>query len=167
MARLHIPQALHAVHARRSAGARLRPLLAAVALAALGTAACAQTTPAGLWKSVDDNSGKERSLIRIAEAGGVYTGRIEKVLDPMAPAGAVCEKCSDERKGQPIVGLLLIRNVRQSADDKAVYDGGDIVDPDNGKVYRLRLKPLDGGAKLEVRGYIGPFFRNQTWLRVE
>ncbi len=145
----------------------MKKLSIAVVLAAAGAAALAQATPAGLWKSVDDHSGKERSLIRVTESGGVYTGRIEKVLDPTAPTAAVCTKCTDERKDQPIVGLLLIRNVRQDTDDKTVYGGGDIVDPDNGKVYRLRLKPLDGGAKLEVRGYIGPFFRNQTWLRVE
>jgi uncharacterized protein (DUF2147 family) len=89
------------------------------------------------------------------------------LLAPNSPAGALCEKCTDERKGQPIVGMPLIRNIRQSAGDPLLFDGGDITDPDNGKVYRLRLKPLDGGKKLEVRGYIGPFYCNQTWLRVE
>ncbi len=143
-----------------------RQLLAA-AFCVLSAAAHAQNVPAGLWKSVDDNSGQERSLVRISEAGGVYSGRIEKLLDPSAPAGAVCEKCTDERKGQPIVGMPLIRNIRQSTTDPLIFEGGDITDPDNGKVYRLRLKPLDSGKKLEVRGYIGPFYRNQTWLRVE
>ena len=141
--------------------------LLAITLLAVAGAAGAQATPAGLWKSIDDNTKKERSLIRISESGGVYSGRIEKVLDPEAKPGEVCEKCSDERKGQPLIGMPLIRNVRQNADDKAVFDGGDITDPDNGKVYRLRLKPLDGGKQLEVRGYIGPFYRNQTWVRVE
>ena len=141
--------------------------LLAITLLAVAGAAGAQATPAGLWKSIDDNTKKERSLIRISESGGVYSGRIEKVLDPEAKPGEVCEKCSDERKGQPLIGMPLIRNVRQNADDKAVFDGGDITDPDNGKVYRLRLKPLDGGKQLEVRGYMGPFYRNQTWIRVE
>jgi uncharacterized protein (DUF2147 family) len=143
-----------------------RQLLAA-ALCLLSAAASAQNVPSGLWKSIDDNSGQERSLVRINEAGGVYSGRIEKLLDPNAPTGAVCEKCTDERKGQPIVGMALIRNIKQSTSDPLIFEGGDITDPDNGKVYRLRLKPLDGGKKLEVRGYIGPFYRNQTWLRVE
>jgi uncharacterized protein (DUF2147 family) len=143
-----------------------RQLLAA-ALCLFSAAASAQNVPSGLWKSIDDNSGQERSLVRISEAGGVYSGRIEKLLDPNSPAGAVCEKCTDERKGQPIVGMALIRNIKQSTSDPLIFEGGDIVDPNNGKVYRLRLTPLDGGKKLEVRGYIGPFYRNQTWLRVE
>jgi uncharacterized protein (DUF2147 family) len=129
--------------------------------------ALAQATPAGLWKTIDDKTGKERSLIRISESGGVYTGRIDKRLDPDAKPTDVCDKCTDERKGQPLQGLVLVRNVKASADDKEVFEGGDITDPENGKVYRVRLKPLEGGKKLEVRGYIGPFYRNQTWIRVE
>jgi uncharacterized protein (DUF2147 family) len=142
-----------------------------IALAAaaflLHTAALAQATPVGLWKTIDDKTGKERSLIRIAENAGVLTGRIEKSLDPGNDQSAVCDKCTDERKGKPLIGMAIIRNVKQNADDKAIWDGGDITDPDNGKTYRLRLKPQDGGKQLEVRGYIGPFFRNQTWIRVE
>ena len=136
-----------------------------LALAACG--AWAQSSPAGLWKTIDDNTKKERSLVRISEAGGVYTGRIEKGLDPASDASAVCDKCTDDRKGKPLIGMVLIRNIKQNADDKDIFDGGDITDPDNGKVYRLRLKPLDEGRKLEVRGFIGPFYRNQTWQRVE
>ena len=139
----------------------------ALGMTLAATAAFAQATPTGLWKTIDDKTGKERSLIRITEGGGVYTGRIEKSLDPGSEPNAVCDKCTDERKGKPLIGMALIRNVKQSADDKELFDGGDITDPDNGKVYRLRLKPLEGGKKLEVRGYIGPFYRNQTWLRVE
>jgi uncharacterized protein (DUF2147 family) len=130
-------------------------------------AALAQATPVGLWKSIDDNTKKERSLIRISDAAGVLTGRIEKSLDADAKPGAVCDKCTDDRKDKPLIGMAIIRNTKQNADDKAVWDGGDITDPDNGKVYKLRLKPLDGGKTLEVRGYIGPFYRNQTWIRVE
>ena len=143
--------------------------LITAALFAFAGAAFAQATPAGLWKTIDDNTGKERSLIRISEAAGVYTGRIEKTLDPDATPGAVCEKCTDERKDKPMIGLVLIRNIKQNADDKNLFDGGDIVDPDNGKIYKLRLKPVDGGKKLEVRGYIGmPLLgRTQTWNRVE
>jgi uncharacterized protein (DUF2147 family) len=131
------------------------------------SAAFAQATPTGLWKTVDDKTGKERSLIRITEAGGVYTGRIDKRLDPDAKPTDVCDKCTDDRKDKPMQGLTLIRNVKQSADDREVFDSGDITDPENGKIYKVRLKPLEGGKKLEVRGYIGPFYRNQTWIRVE
>jgi uncharacterized protein (DUF2147 family) len=138
---------------------------AALAALVLHAAAWAQTTPVGLWKSIDDETKKEKSLVRITDSGGVLSGKIEKLLDP-AKQNDVCDKCSDERKDQPITGMTIIRNAKASGDD-ATWTGGDILDPNNGKVYKLRLKPLDGGKSLEVRGYIGPFFRNQTWIRVE
>ncbi|MBS0433694.1 MAG: DUF2147 domain-containing protein [Proteobacteria bacterium] len=142
---------------------RLALLIAAFAVHAV---ALAQATPVGLWKTIDDESKTEKSLVRIVESGGVLGGKIEKLLDP-ARQNDVCDKCSDERKGKPIVGLSIIRNAKQDGEDKSVWTGGEILDPNNGKTYRLRLKPLDGGKQLEVRGYIGPFFRNQTWIRVE
>ena len=134
------------------------------------TLALAQSmSPAGLWKTVDDNTKKEKSLVRIVEANGVYTGKVEKIIDPDSPKDAVCKDCSDERKDQPILGMTIVRNMKQSADDKAVFDGGDILDPNNGKVYRVKLTLIDGGSKLDVRGYIGtPLLgRTQTWIRVE
>ena len=130
------------------------------------SAALAQATPVGLWKSIDDETKKEKSLVRITDGGGVLTGKIEKLLDP-AKQNDVCDKCTDDRKDKPILGMTIIRNAKASGDDVTVWTGGDIVDPNNGKVYKLRLKPLDGGKALEVRGYIGPFYRNQTWIRVE
>lgn len=141
----------------------------ALALAAFVVhgAALAQATPVGLWKTIDDETKKEKSLVRIVDSGGALSGRIEKLLDPTAKPDEVCDKCTDERKGKPIVGLTIIRNAKQDAEDKALWTGGDITDPNNGKTYRLRLKPLDGGKQMEVRGYFGPFFRNQTWIRVE
>ncbi|HWP18159.1 MAG TPA: DUF2147 domain-containing protein [Burkholderiaceae bacterium] len=141
----------------------------ALACAFAAGAAAAQGTPVGLWKTIDDATKKEKSLVRITEAGGVLSGKVEKILDPEARPDAVCEKCSDERKNQPIVGLTIIRNVKKNPDDATLWDGGDILDPSNGKVYRVRLKPADGGRKLEVRGYVGaPLLgRTQVWQRVE
>ncbi len=146
-----------------------RSLALALGFALLAGLAHAQATPAGVWKTVDDNTGKEKSLIRIVDADGVYSGRIEKLLDPATKADAVCDKCTDERRDQPILGMVVLRSVRQDAADKGLWGGGDILDPNNGKVYKVRLKPIDGGAKLEVRGYIGmPMLgRTQTWTRVE
>jgi uncharacterized protein (DUF2147 family) len=143
-----------------------RYLVAALGLAMFAAIAHAQTTPAGLWKTIDDETKKEKSLVRISEAGGVLTGKIEKLLDPTKQSD-VCDKCSDDRKDKPVLGMTIIRNTKQDADDKSLWTGGDITDPNNGKIYRLRLKPVDGGKTLEVRGYIGPFYRNQTWIRVE
>jgi len=142
-------------------------LIALSLVAACGTA-LAQSTPAGLWKTIDDETKQEKSLVRITETGGVYSGKIEKLSDP-TKANAVCEKCTDERKDKPVVGMVILRNIREDKDDKGVFEGGDILDPNNGKVYKAKLKPIDGGKKLEMRGYIGaPMFgRTQTWIRVE
>ena len=140
-------------------------LLAGTALFALAQA----TTPVGVWKTIDDATKKEKSYVRIVETNGVYSGKVEKMLDPDSPKDAVCKDCSDERKDKPVLGMTILRNVKASADDKAVFEGGDILDPNNGKVYRVKLKLIDGGAKLDVRGYIGmPLLgRTQTWTRVE
>jgi uncharacterized protein (DUF2147 family) len=141
----------------------------AVALAAFAVhaAASAQATPVGLWRTIDDETKTEKSLVRITDGGGVLTGKIEKILDP-GKQNDVCDKCTDDRKDKPIVGLTIIRNAKAaSGDDTMTWTGGDIIDPNNGKVYKLRLKPIDGGKTLEVRGYFGPFYRNQTWVRVE
>ena len=127
----------------------------------------AQAPPAGLWKTIDDETKKEKSLIRITEAGGVFSGKLERLLDPATPADAVCEKCSDERKDKPLVGMTLIKGVKQNDGDKALWDGGEILDPNNGKTYKVRLTPIEAGKRLEVRGFIGPFYRNQIWIRVE
>jgi uncharacterized protein (DUF2147 family) len=134
----------------------------------LNGAAFAQTTPVGLWKTIDDETGKEKSLVRISEAGGVLSGKVEKLLDP-AKADAKCDKCSDERKDQPVAGLTILRNVKQSEGRADEWSGGDILDPNNGKVYNVRLRPVDGGKRLEVRGYVGmPMLgRTQTWQRME
>lgn len=136
----------------------------------LGLAAAtafAQTSPVGLWKTIDDETKQEKSLVRITESNGVFSGRIEKLLAPDAKPDAVCDKCADDRKGKPVVGLTILRNIKVSATDQSIFDGGDITDPNNGKVYKARLKPVDGGKKLEMRGYIGPFYRTQVWMRVE
>ena len=142
--------------------------LLAIALLSFAGAALAQSSPVGLWKTVDDETGKEKSLVRVSEAGGVFTGKIEKLLDP-SRQDAKCDKCSDERKDQPIAGMTIIKNVKHNAGDAALWDGGEILDPNNGKTYKVRLKPVDGGKTMEVRGYIGaPLLgRTQTWQRVE
>ncbi len=130
------------------------------------TASLAQTTAVGLWQSFDNSTGAPRAEIRITESEGVLTGRIERNLLPQTSGAVqVCDKCTDDRKGAPLIGMALVRNVKASQ-EVGVWDGGEILDPDEGKIYRLRLQLLDGGKKLQVRGYIGPFFKNRTWIRV-
>ena len=141
-------------------------LLATTALA-WTSAALAQATPVGLWKTIDDETKQEKSHVRIAESGGVLTGRIEKVLDP-TKQDAKCEKCEGAKKDQRVVGMTILEGVKRhgGADH---WEGGTILDPNNGKVYKVRLKLADAGKKLEVRGYVGaPLLgRTQTWLRAD
>jgi uncharacterized protein (DUF2147 family) len=144
----------------------MKKTLIALSMLVAAGAALAQATPVGLWKTIDDETKTEKSLVRITESGGVLSGKIEKLLDPKTAQDAVCDKCSDERKDKPVLGLTIIRNAKADA-AKEHWEGGEILDPNNGKTYKLRLKPIEGGKKLEVRGYIAMFFRNQQWIRVE
>ncbi|MGQ3052139.1 MAG: DUF2147 domain-containing protein [Roseateles sp.] len=143
----------------------MKSLFAAALL--LPSLAFAQATPVGLWKTIDDDGKTAKSLVRISEQGGTLVGSIDKLLDPKDPGDSKCDKCSDDRKDKPVVGLQIIRGVK--ADGEGLWGGGEILDPNNGKTYRTRLKPVDSGKKLEVRGYVGaPLFgRTQTWIRVE
>jgi len=142
-----------------------RKIAFAAAAFVVHAAALAQAAPAGLWKTIDDDGKSEKSLVRITENGGVLTGRIEKLLDPTVKPDAVCEECKDERKGKPLVGLTILRNLK--AGDDGWWEGGDITDPKNGKTYRAKVRTIEGGKQLQMRGYIGPFYRTQTWIRVE
>jgi uncharacterized protein (DUF2147 family) len=138
----------------------------AAALALVANVAFAQTSPVGLWKTIDDDGKTVKSLVRITESGGVLTGKIEKIMDG-AKADAKCDLCTDDRKDKPVVGLEIIRGVKPDADDKNQWSGGTIIDPNNGKVYKTKLWTEDGGKKLNVRGYIGFLFRTQVWQRAE
>jgi len=128
--------------------------------------AWAEVTPVGLWRNVDDRTGEARAEVRIGEAGGVLNGRIEKRLARDARPDAVCGECRDDRKDKPILGLEIIRGAKK-AEGKEVWEGGRILDPENGREYTLRLTPVDGGRRLEVRGSFGPFGRTQTWHRLQ
>ncbi|MEJ6006444.1 DUF2147 domain-containing protein [Paucibacter sp. AS339] len=144
----------------------MRSFVAAAVLSLVSTIAMAQASPVGLWKTIDDDGKTEKSLVRITENGGVLTGTIEKVFDP-AKQDAKCDKCTDDRKDKPVTGMQIIRGVKQDSDDKSHWEGGEILDPNNGKTYKTRLKAVDGGKKLEMRGYIGFFYRTQVWVRAE
>jgi uncharacterized protein (DUF2147 family) len=141
-----------------------RLVLALVTLAA--GAAFAQSTPVGLWRNIDDKTGEAKAEIRIVDNGGTLNGKIEKRLVKDAKPDAVCEECKDERKGKPIIGLEIIRGAKK-AEGRDYWEGGKILDPENGREYGLRLTPVDGGQKLDVRGSFGQFWRRQTWVRVQ
>ena len=140
----------------------------AFVLATASVLAMAQNTPAGLWRTIDDDGKTEKSTVRIVITNGELSGKVEHITDP-AKANEKCTKCEDERKDQPIVGMTIINGVKQDAEEPGLWDGGLILDPAKGSTYKVRLKTVDGGKKLEVRGYIGsPMFgRTQTWIRAE
>lgn len=146
----------------------MKTLIAALLFAAAPAIAFAQASPVGVWKTIDDKTKTERSQLRISEAGGVLSGKIEKLLAADAKQDAVCDKCSDDRKDKPLIGLEVLRGVKKGSDDNT-WDGGTILDAAEGKVYKVRLQPIEGGKKLEVRGYVGipALGRTQTWIRVE
>ena len=123
-------------------------------------------TPVGTWRSIDDDTKQPKAQIVVSDNAGTLTGRIEQLLRPGADPKAVCDRCTDDRKDKPIVGLEIIRGAKK-AEGKDVWEGGRILDPEKGSTYSLRLTPIDGGQKLEVRGSIGPFGRTQTWVRVK
>jgi uncharacterized protein (DUF2147 family) len=141
-------------------------LLASLMVAAIPVTASAAgdaQSPIGLWKTVDDKTGKARAMVRIYVQDGKYFGRIEQSFTPGADT-RVCAVCTDERKDQPIIGLVIIRNLTPRGGE---YGGGDILDPDNGSVYRCKFHLDQNGMILVVRGYIGISLlgRTQTWQR--
>ena len=138
-------------------------LFASLALAS--AAVLAQASPVGLWKTIDDETKTEKSLVRIVEKEGVLSGKVEKITNA-DKQDSTCDKCTDARKDKPVLGMTIVEGVKKNADE-GYWDGGTILDPNNGKTYKVRMTPKDGGKALEVRGFIGPFYRNQQWVRVE
>lgn len=142
-------------------------VLAAAWVFGTGGGVAAQTSatdsPLGLWRTIDDKTGKPRSVVRIYEENGRLFGRIVRGFDARENERR-CTLCSDERRDQLLRGLLIIRNFKP---DGAEYVDGDILDPDNGKTYSARMKLEEGGRKLAVRGFVGIslFGRSQVWER--
>jgi uncharacterized protein (DUF2147 family) len=121
--------------------------------------------PVGLWRTFDDKTGRPGGLLRVFERQGTFFARIEQSTTPGDDV-RVCTACTDERKNQPMVGLVIMRNMRLAGGQ---YEGGDILDPRSGSVYRCSFRLVEGGSRLVVRGFIGIslFGRSQTWEREE
>jgi uncharacterized protein (DUF2147 family) len=139
--------------------------LALAAMLVLPGARADDASPVGLWKNIDDVSGKPKALIRISENKGTLEGRIEKLFRPAGQEqNPKCARCEGANKDQPIIGMLILTGLSRSGDE---YSGGQILDPEDGKVYKSKLVLVEGGKKLNVRGYIGvPMLgRSQVWLR--
>lgn len=144
----------------------LSVLSAFIAFAGMPLLAQADESPVGLWKSIDDKSGKPKALIRITETAGELQGKIEKLFleADVTEKNPKCDKCEGVNKDQPIIGMTILSGLKKDGDE---YTGGKILDPGNGKLYSSKLSVIENNKKLNVRGYIGaPMFgRTQTWVR--
>ncbi|KVE30941.1 DUF2147 domain-containing protein [Burkholderia sp. TSV86] len=144
----------------------LRSITIAGALALCAGGALAQASnPVGVWQTIDDHSGKPKALVQISEdASGELSGKVIKGLGENDTPDRRCTACTDERKDQLIKGMTIIKAMKKEGDH---WDGGNILDPENGKVYKCKMSLEDGGQKLVVRGYIGVSLlgRSQTWIR--
>jgi uncharacterized protein (DUF2147 family) len=137
-------------------------LAGAVTVLLTAPVALAAESPVGTWKTVDEKSGKVVSEVELYDQGGKLYGKIVGLTDPNNAQGQPkkCTACTGEDKDKPIVGLVIIKGLSA---DKDRYKGGTILDPDDGKVYKAEV--WQEGGKLKVRGYLGVFYRTQTWVK--
>jgi len=130
---------------------------------AMAPAALAQTGATGRWKTIDDETGKAKSIVEITQAAnGTLTGRIVELIDPSRP-NPTCDECRDDRKGKPITGMEIIRGMKA---DGAAWSGGTILKPDEGKVYKSKMELVENGAKLKVSGCVAFICKSQLWERI-
>jgi uncharacterized protein (DUF2147 family) len=146
----------------RSVGVALFSTLGATIF---GAVTAGNPTPLGTWTTIDDVSHRPRSLVEITESDGVLSGRIVRLFQaPGEDPDPHCVDCQGDRHGQPVLGMTILWNLRHHGD---AWEGGEILDPESGSIYRVTLHPEAGGERLEVRGYIGfsLFGRTQIWQR--
>lgn len=139
--------------------------LAGVLLASAVTAMAQADSPVGTWQTIDDHTGQPKALVQITQdSNGALDGKVIKGLNPNDHPDRRCTACTDARKDQLILGMTIINDLKKDGD---TWDGGEILDPENGKIYKCKMHLEDGGQKLVVRGYIGISLlgRSQTWIR--
>jgi uncharacterized protein (DUF2147 family) len=145
-------------------------LLACTAVAALAVsgpagAAAAENSPAGLWKTFDDRTHNARGTVLIYEENGAFFGKIESSFNP-SELNEHCHNCQGDRNNAPLIGLVIMRGMTKHGSE---FDGGDILDPETGTVYRCKFTLSSDGARLMMRGYLGISLlgRTQTWRRID
>lgn len=117
----------------------------------------------GKWKTIDDETGKAKSVVEIYEKDGKVYGKIIELLNP-SEDNPICSMCNGDKKGQPILNMVIIEGLEK---EDNVYEGGTIINPENGKEYKCQLKIEDDKDTLRVRGYVAFFYKTQYWKRVE
>jgi uncharacterized protein (DUF2147 family) len=143
----------------------VKALFFATALMGMSNFAAAAGSPVGTWRSIDDKTRQERSIIRIIEENGELRGVVEKIFEqPGDDPAHLCKECRNERKDKPIVGMTILWGLKKDGD---TWAGGEILDPKNGKIYRAKISLSEDGGSLNVRGFIGISLigRTQTWYR--
>ena len=144
---------------------KLLALLLALPLAAISLNVAAQNSPVGQWTTIDDKTQKPKSVVEIYQAkDGSLAGRVAEILHSDRGPNPVCDKCSGERKNKPVKGMVILWGIKQKGE---TWEGGQILDPASGKIYSVKVTPVDNGKKLEVRGFMGFSLlgRTQTWNR--
>ena len=131
-------------------------------LLALATQAANLDSPAGQWKTIDDELGKPKSIVQITEDNGVLTGKIVELLE--GASEKTCVKCEGDLKNKPLVGMKILWNLKKAGDE---WTGGKIFNPTDGGTYASKAKLLDGGKVLEVTGSWMFIKRSQKWQRVD
>ena len=141
-----------------------QPVLFALALVFATPALAADLTPVGTWTTIDDTTLKPKSIVQISEADGKLQGKVLQVLQSDQGPHPLCKLCEGARKNQPVEGMTILWDVTKDGD---VWDGGKILDPKTGKIYKVKLSVTDNGEKLDVHGYIGFALlgRSQVWER--
>jgi uncharacterized protein (DUF2147 family) len=143
----------------------LGPVYTPAAVAETGGQNSSGNSPVGLWKTVDDATGKVKSVVSIWVENNKLYGRIQKIMDPdLKDPNPTCQDCTGDQKGKRVIGLRILWDLRKDGDG---WSGGSILDPESGKIYKCLLSVEDGGKKLKVRGYLGVSLlgRTQYWLR--
>jgi uncharacterized protein (DUF2147 family) len=126
-----------------------------------------EMSPIGRWETIDDDTGEAKSIISIWEENGKLHGKIESlILEPDEDQNPLCDKCKGNLYNQPVIGMTILHNLSQDGQE---WNGGTIMDPDNGKTYKCKIEVVENGTKLMVRGFIGISLlgRTQYWIRVE
>lgn len=141
----------------------------ALVLGLLGTAVFANAADplnGTVWKTIDDNTKQPKAIVKFTEqSNGTLSASIQNIVTPGEENS--CTKCEGTYKNKSLKGVTIVRNLKNSGGTS--YQGGSIFDPKTGKTYKLKGNLVDGGKKLELRGFIGvaALGRNQTWIRAD
>ncbi|HDS0949571.1 TPA: DUF2147 domain-containing protein [Stenotrophomonas maltophilia] len=143
-----------------------KTLLLALPLCLAALSAQAADSAAGRWKTIDDKTGKVKSIVEITQAAnGTLSGKVVDILHSDKGPNPVCDSCEGANKNKPVKGMTILWNLSQDKGSHSNWSGGTILDPANGKTYKSKIELQPGGAKLDVSGCIAFFCRAQTWVR--